>query len=89
MGSVRRTKNEGSKKPLKNLSATPHLSTATYDRSAVMKAAHREYKYAKLKGWTTGPDAVTWASCLRIAHNAHTAYCRRAIFAQHGLRLVA
>ena len=64
-------------------------SMSTYDRSAVMKAAHREYKYAKSKGWTTGRDPVTFASCLRIAHGAHRAYCQRAVFTEQRLRLVA
>jgi hypothetical protein len=84
-----RTDKRRTKQPLEFQSTTPHLPDPTYDRSAVMKAAHREYKYAKMKGWTTGPDATSFASCLRLAHHAHQAYQRRAIFAAQGLRLVA
>jgi hypothetical protein len=39
-----------------------------FDRSAVMRAAHRQWRYCRLKGWHAGLDDVwTWARCLRWA----------------------
>lgn len=61
-----------------------------YNKSAVMKAAWREWRYAVSKGWDKR-DGVTFAACLRIAHNAHRAYCQRGVFMDQAnrLRLVA
>ena len=44
--------------------------TRSYDRSAIMKAAWREWRNAKARGWHLGHDPMTFAACLRMAHNA-------------------
>jgi hypothetical protein len=40
---------------------------STYDRSRVMRTAHAEWRYARMRGWHIGADPVTFAACLRFA----------------------
>jgi hypothetical protein len=45
------------------------------DRGAIMRAAWKEWRYARMKGWheLPEPDRWTWARCLRFAAAQHRA----------------
>ncbi|MGJ0505684.1 MAG: hypothetical protein ACR652_00835 [Methylocystis sp.] len=45
------------------------------DRAAVMRAAWKEWRYARMKGWDqlAGPDRWTWPRCLAFAAAQHRA----------------
>lgn len=42
----------------------------TYDRSEIMRAAWKQWRYANARGWHIGDDPWTFAACLRLAHAA-------------------
>ncbi|GLI93592.1 hypothetical protein LMG27198_25840 [Methylocystis echinoides] len=43
------------------------------DRSAIMRQAWKEWRYARRRGWDMleGPDRWDWARCLRFAAAQH------------------
>jgi len=81
MGQTNRTCQWRTNRFVSELKRAPNLLRDTYDRSAVMKRAWREWNYARSRGWHIGLDATTFAACLRIAHGMERAAWQRAVWA--------